>query len=490
MRLVSVPACVPYNETVRIPLRFDYQDKAKLATTLNWEPRAVVLPEIPLEELSEQEREKRPLARIEPVDAVEGIYELVIDPVPYDKGTTQVQVKIRASAADLANGHVLNIPEETISIGLCPPDNLAELEGIGPAVKEFLYENQILTFKQLAGKEAKDLNALLDDKPWDTADAKTRPPGSKPWKMMDAKTWPQQAKLAAIVKEFRDEDDREDPEDRRNFEAYKDWLKDGIEPDEREVKEDQRRPAPALPWNGIPQFTPLVLHLVLDPGNGQGQTIRLPLQLNRAEDAVRLAAVDWEVQAAVLPGRAEAMVTVNPLTTDPDRYELVVGPVTDPKAREVRLSIQACVNGRSIEIYHGKALALQVSAPSMPDNLSDLEGIGAMTEKFLNEEMRIFTFAQLALTDYRDINDLMDRHGQEMRDAKTWPQQARLAYIARQKGRPEDQRSYEAYKAWLKAGIEPDEHDKDEIERRPEALVWHGTAELTENAYPEIFKRQ
>jgi hypothetical protein len=74
-------------------------------------------------------------------------------------------------------------------------------------------------------------------------------------------------------------------------------------------------------------------------------------------------------------------------------------------------------------------------------------------------------------------------------DPKTWPQQAKLAGIAREYGNPEDQQSYQAYKAWLKGGIEPDEVDVAENERRAVALVWHRSAELTERAYPEIFNR-
>ena len=94
----------------------------------------------------------------------------------------------------------------------------------------------------------------------------------------------------------------------------------------------------------------------------------------------------------------------------------------------------------------------------------------------------------LAGANYRLINQWLDEAGQKMRDAKTWPQQARLADLAKKFGSEEDQRSYQAYKAWLKAAIEPDEYDTDKNYRRTQVLVWHGTAELTEKAYPEIFK--
>jgi predicted flap endonuclease-1-like 5' DNA nuclease len=407
-------------------------------------------------------------ARVTPAEAGNGAYELVIDPVPYDPDARAIRVDVRAWAAR-EDGSPVEITGPSATIGLCPPDDLAELEGIGEKVQEFLYRQGILTFKQLAGPEVdvKTINAGLD---------------AAGWKMMDAKTWPQQAKLAAIAREFGME------EDRLNYEAYKAWLKDGIEPDDYDRDEMSRRPLPALPWNGIPQFTPLVLSLALSPSNGhRDQSITLPVQLNNAEDPVRLETVDWEASAQVLPGGEQAAVTVEPIDPQKGRYEIVIAPPAR-EAKEIRLRVQACVNGRSVEIFYGKAITVHVSPPPAANELSDLEGIEAATEKILNEK-GIFTFKQLAAADHRTINKWLDDAGQKMRDAKTWPQQARLADLARKFGSEEDQRSYQAYKSWLKAGIEPDEYDLDENARRAEALVWHGTAELTENAYPAIFRR-
>ncbi len=462
MCLVSVPACVPYNETIRIPLHFDYQEEGKPMPSFPAKLSAVVLPEAPGEDLSEAEKKEKPEARIKTVG--EGKYELIIDPIEYDQDTKMVQVKIYASAADLADGHSVTIPDQIIDIGFCPPDKLADLEGIGPAVQKYLYENQILTFKQLALKEVSELKALLDAKSWETTDAKPRPEHVKPWKMMDAKTWPQQAKLAAIAREFCGED-------QKTYEAYKDWLKDGIEPDEYKKDEKDRRDV-ALPWNGIPQVTPLALRLALDPFNGHhDQPIALPLQLNNEEDRVRLESVDWKVDARALPGGEPVVATVKPVAPEQGRYEIVIDPVPNGEAQEIRLRVQASIRDRSIEIYYGKALTVQVSPPSGADNLSDLEGIEAATEKLLHAH-GISTFQQLANADHRAINGWLDQAGQKMQDAKTWPQQARLADVSQKYGREEDQRSYQAYKAWLQAGIEPDEHDKDEKDRRPVALAW------------------
>jgi predicted flap endonuclease-1-like 5' DNA nuclease len=455
LSLVSAPACVPFNEPVRLPLRFDYQGGAGLAPSLAWQPSAKILPEGEVG------------ARVAPVDGKSDEYELSIDAVPYQPGARQIRVQVRALAA-LPGGRSLEIDGQSVTIGLCPPDELADLEGIGEKVQEFLYQRGILTFEQLARAEVKTINGWLD---------------AAGWKMMDAKTWPQQAKLAAVAREFNEED-------RSTYLAYKDWLKDGIEPDQYDVDEKDRRSDPALTWNGIPQFTPLVLSLALSPSGANGdRSVRLPVQLNSEGDRVRLASADWLVNAKVLPGEAELEATVKPVDAAQGRYEIVTAPVGDPDAREVRLSILAGVNGRSIEIFYGKALTVGVSPPPAADDLAELEGIEAATVRLL-AGMGISTFEQLAHADPKAINACLDEAGQKMRDAKTWPQQARLADIARKYGREEDRRSYQAYKAWLKGGIEPDEYDRDEKDRRPAALAWHGTAELTEAAYAQIFKKQ
>jgi len=346
-------------------------------------------------------------------------------------------------------------------------DDLKVLEGIEEGVEKLLNdEGNILTFKQLAETNVNDIETLLHTKSWG--------------RMMDPKTWPQQAKLADIAKRYKK------IEDKQNFEAYLAWLKDGIEPDEYDVKEDQRRPAPALPWNGIPQFTPLVLNMALSPSSAyRNEPIVLSVQLNRAADEVRLETVEWKVSAKAMPGGHDVKAAVKPVSEASGTFELVLDPVQDQDAREIHVVVQALLNGRSIEIYYDKAITVQVSPVPIADDLTDLEGIGPVTARILNEK-GVFTFEQLAKVDHKAINEWLNEADLKMMDAKTWPQQARLADVAKKYG-GEDQRSYQAYKDWLKDGIEPDEYETDEKDRRPEALVWHGTAELTEEAYPGIF---
>lgn len=367
---------------------------------------------------------------------------------------------------------------------LAPPphdlDDLKELEGIGEKVEEILHAHDIYTFKELA--EIEDWHVIEG---WlNTATEENKTKGkSTPWgKMMDPKTWPQQAKLADIDKRYRNRADK------LNYQAYKAWLKDGIEPDEHNNPEKPRRPM-ALSWNGIPAFTPIVLDLAVGPTSVQpNKCIVLPVQLNRGADQVNLTAIEWKVSASTLPDGKKVKAVMKMVREDLSTHELVIGPVQD-ETEEIQVIIQALVNGRSIEIYYGKAISVQVNPPVLPpDNLEDLEGIGPVYRQMLNEN-NIYTFGELAETDVKVITRWLNEHGHEREDPKTWPQQAKLARIAKY-GDEEDKKSYEAYKAWLNRGIEPDERDKDEKDRRTEALVWRGTAELTEKAYPEYFKRK
>jgi predicted flap endonuclease-1-like 5' DNA nuclease len=286
-------------------------------------------------------------------------------------------------------------------------------------VQEFLYRQGILTFKQLAGPEVdvKTINAGLD---------------AAGWKMMDAKTWPQQAKLAAIAREFGME------EDRLNYEAYKAWLKDGIEPDEYDRDEMSRRPASGAAL----ERDPAVHAAGAEPGPQPLQRASGPA--HHAPRAVEQRGRPGPVgdrrlggQRAGVAGRRTAAVTVEPIDPQKGRYEIVIAPPAR-EAKEIRLRVQACVNGRSVEIFYGKAITVHVNPPPAANELSDLEGIEAATEKILNEK-GIFTFKQLAATDHRTLNKWLDDAGQKMRDAKTWPQQARLADLAWKFGSEEDQ---------------------------------------------------
>jgi len=124
--------------------------------------------------------------------------------------------------------------------------------------------------------------------------------------------------------------------------------------------------------------------------------------------------------------------------------------------------------------------------PPPADDLKELEGIEGGVEKLLNDH-GIYTFRELAKADINALNQWLNDNDWKYMDPKTWPQQAKLADIARRYENPEDIRSYKAYMKWLKNGIEPDEYKDKEKVRRPEALVWRGTAELTEKDHPEIF---
>lgn len=456
--LTSTPRCVPYNKSITLPIHLDYKGEGPLPALPTWTPWVEVLPEGEV------------AAKIVAVKGERDAYEVRIDPVRYDKKTTQFQVQVHAQAI-LTDEHPIEIPEAMTTITLCPPDPLAELEGIGESVRDILYANQILYFKQLAGEDVDKINGLLD---------------AEGLNMMDAKTWPQQAKLAAIAREFG-------AQDQKIYEAYKGWLKDGIEPDEYDKDEKDRRTAPALFWNGIPQFTPLVLSLAISPSSAyRDEAIVLPVRLNREADRIQLAAAKWKVNAKAMPGGEDVQATVRTAREDPGTQELVIGPVQNRDTREIQVSVQALVNGRSIEIYYGKAISVHVSPAPLADDLADLEGIGEATQRILNEK-GVFTFEQLARMDHNVINEWLNEADLRMMDAKTWPQQARLADVAKKYGREDDQvdqRSYQAYKTWLKDGIEPDEYEKDEKDRRQTALTWYGTAELTKKAYPEIFKKQ
>jgi large subunit ribosomal protein L27 len=63
-------------------------------------------------------------------------------------------------------------------------DDLTKVEGIGPKIKEILWEAGVMTFGDLAGKSADEVKSILLEQ------------GSR-YNRFDPTTWPQQAKLAA-----------------------------------------------------------------------------------------------------------------------------------------------------------------------------------------------------------------------------------------------------------------------------------------------------
>ncbi len=75
-------------------------------------------------------------------------------------------------------------PAAPQSAGPLPPDDLTILEGIGPKIQELLYQNEILTFAELATCDVARLRAILLA-------------GGPTFRMADPTSWPRQARLAA-----------------------------------------------------------------------------------------------------------------------------------------------------------------------------------------------------------------------------------------------------------------------------------------------------
>ncbi len=65
-------------------------------------------------------------------------------------------------------------------------------------------------------------------------------------------------------------------------------------------------------------------------------------------------------------------------------------------------------------------------APSQPDDLKKLEGIGPKVASLLNQA-GILTFAQLAETPVSRLQDILEGAGYQYMDPASWPQQAALA---------------------------------------------------------------
>lgn len=433
---------------VTLPVQLKYEGDGTWISAVEWENTAMDI-----------HSGKKVETEIRPIQAASGKYELSIEP---DPGVKEIHLTVRAhihgrsiEIYDPTSRVEIYLSRDVIMVPIPPPtpkakDDLTELEGIGQVTEKILNARGIITFQQLAETSTDDITTWLNN-----ADLK----------MLDPKTWPQQAKLADLAKRYGGNDIK-------IYEAYKAWLKDGIEPDEYAEPEKGRRDA-ALVWNRISEFTPVIFSLAL-PSSGVhlNESIVLPIKLNRAEDQVSLSTVEWNVSSRSTPGGKEVKTTVNTIDAEKGAYELVIDPAQDPDAREIQVSIQACVNGRSIEIYYGKAITVQVSPIPGADPLEELEGIGEAMKKLLNEK-GIYTFSQLANTDLATLNRWLNEKGYQRIDPKTWPQQAKLADVAYKYGRQEDRQSYEAYKAWLVRGIEPDEVDKDEKDRRPVARAWH-----------------
>ncbi|MGE5374058.1 MAG: hypothetical protein ACM3XO_03300, partial [Bacteroidota bacterium] len=202
----------------------------------------------------------------------------------------------------------------------------------------------------------------------------------------------------------------------------------------------------------------------------------------------RISSITWDPNVQILPVGSAAGATVRFINEESGELELSIDRIAyekDNPAKEIQILVcgdAVLSDGRSIQIT-GKPATIEMCR----DDLTKLEGIGPYVAGILNDH-GIYTFQQLSYTELWKLNQWMEssRKKYKFMDPKTWPQQAKLANIAQTSGREEDQKSFKDYMDWVIDGIEPDEHDLDEKDRRPVALEWHGTAELMEKAYPDI----
>jgi large subunit ribosomal protein L21 len=78
------------------------------------------------------------------------------------------------------------------------------------------------------------------------------------------------------------------------------------------------------------------------------------------------------------------------------------------------------------EVIEDELEEVMEAAPSEPDDLAALEGIGPKVQSLLYEA-GINTFTQLAEADTAKLNEILDANGLQMLDPATWPEQAKLA---------------------------------------------------------------
>ena len=92
----------------------------------------------------------------------------------------------------------------------------------------------------------------------------------------------------------------------------------------------------------------------------------------------------------------------------------------------------------------------------MPDDLTKIEGIGEAIKNLLKDN-HIITFEDLANSDIKTIQSILNKNNWQYKNPKTWPLQARLAVIAKEY---EDWGPFYAYLAYLKDGLPPEEWKK------------------------------
>jgi predicted flap endonuclease-1-like 5' DNA nuclease len=138
---------------------------------------------------------------------------------------------------------------------------------------------------------------------------------------------------------------------------------------------------------------------------------------------VTLPEVDPEAPAVKLPSADLDVDAKAPKADLPD----VALPAVDVEAPEVKLpSADMAAGVRAAGA--GLDLELGQSAPSQPDDLRIIEGIGPKIAQILNDN-GILTFAQLAATSVERLKAILEHAGPRFRlaDPTTWPNQARLA---------------------------------------------------------------
>lgn len=225
LSLVMAPECVPSTEEIILPFNLNIEGGESEHSTLAWNPIVTAGPDL---------KNKRVSARVETINVERGEYELHIDPV------TDVQwFDVRVSATVRFPDQDVSISGKTTRIEVCPPDDLKELEGIGPAVEKLLHEHQIFTFRRLAKTKWQDIDQWLNT---ETRNKRQTVKNSSWGKMMNPKTWPQQAKLRD--KAMRSGTDK----DWKSYLDYLEWLFDGIEADEYARPEEENTRTEALKW--------------------------------------------------------------------------------------------------------------------------------------------------------------------------------------------------------------------------------------------------
>jgi predicted flap endonuclease-1-like 5' DNA nuclease len=93
------------------------------------------------------------------------------------------------------------------------------------------------------------------------------------------------------------------------------------------------------------------------------------------------------------------------------------------QARKASIPVSGVATPASIRLH---PTADVKPAPPPPDDLQRIAGIGPKISSVL-QETGIHTFAQLAITDARELKQILQEAGVRAADPTTWPEQAALA---------------------------------------------------------------